>query len=49
MSRFTGFSEKSWKKSDLKYGRGMGSDAITLNFSKELDYTSMRVLQISDF
>ena len=31
MSKFTGFSEKS--------GRSVGSDAIALNLSKELDST----------
>ena len=53
MSRFTGFSEKSFfkKYKYLKYGRSMGSDAITLNFSKELDSNdcSMRVLGRLDF
>ena len=46
MSRFTGFSEKL-KKNDLKYGRGLGSDAIALNLSKELDSTDcfMQVLE----
>ena len=38
MSRFTGFSEKSLKKCDQKYGRSMGSDAIALNFSKEIHF-----------
>ena len=39
MSSFTGFSEKSFfKKKDLKYGRSIGTDAIALNFLKELDY-----------
>ena len=37
MRKFTGFSEKSWN--NLKYGRSMRSDAITLNFSKESDFT----------
>ena len=39
------------KRNDLKYGRSVGSDAIALNFSKELDSTdcSMRVLERSDF
>ena len=52
MSRFTGFSEKFFlKKNDLKYGWSMGSDAIALSFSKELDSTecSMRVLERLDF
>ena len=42
MSRFTGFSEKSFykkKKKNLKYGRSMGSDAIALNSLKKLDST----------
>ena len=40
-----------FKEKDLKYGRSIGSDAIALNFSKELDYTdgSMRVLERLDF
>ena len=52
MSRFTGFSEKSFlKKSEIwaKYRR----DDIALNFSKELDTIvtdcSMRVLERLDF
>ena len=46
MSKFTAFSEKS-----LKHGRGMGSDAIALNFSRELNSTdcTMRVLERLDF
>ena len=41
MSRFTGFSEKSFykKKKNLKYERSMGSDAIALNSLKKLDST----------
>ena len=52
MSRFTGFSEKSFLKKLELYGPSMGSDAIALNFSKELDSTdcSMQVcLEILDF
>ena len=53
MFRFTGFSEKSFfkKTKNLKYGRSVGSDAITLNFLKKLDSTdcSMRVLERLDF
>ena len=40
MSRFTGFSEKSFflkKRKNRKYGQSMGSDAIPLNFLKGLD------------
>ena len=41
MSRFTGFSEKYLKKNlKVKYKRNVGSDAIALNFSKELDSTN---------
>ena len=49
MSRFNGFSEELKKKS--KYGRSIGSDAIALNFSKELDSPdcSMWVLERLDF
>ena len=40
MSRFTGFSDKSFFfKSEIWVKYAMGSDAITLNFSKELDST----------
>ena len=55
MSRFTGFSEKSFlkkkKKKGLKYGRSMGSDAIASNLLKKLDSTncSMWVLERLDF
>ena len=52
MSRLTGFSEKSFfEKTSLKYGQSMGSDAIALNFSKELDSTDchMQVLERLDF
>ena len=54
MSRFTGFSEKSFKKKKkkgLKYGRSMGSDAIASNLLKKLDSTdcSMWVLKRLDF
>ena len=40
-SRFTGFSEKSFFffNKNLKNGQSIGSDAIALNFSKELDST----------
>ena len=45
MSRFIEFFEKSVLKKNVKYGRSMGSDAIALDFLKELDATdcSMRV------
>ena len=36
MSRFTGFSEKSLKKTEI-WAKFIGSDAIALNFLKELD------------
>ena len=52
MFRFTGFSEKSFlKKNNLKYGRGIGKDAIALNFLKKLDSTecSMWVSKRLDF
>ena len=56
MSRFAGFSEKSLfkkKKCEIWVKKSMGSvsDAITLNFSKELDPTdcSMRVFEILGF
>ena len=40
MSRFTGFSEKYLKKkSEIWAKYAMGSDAIALNFSNELDST----------
>ena len=40
MSRFTGFSDKSFKKKNkLQYGRSMSSDTIALNFSTEVDST----------
>ena len=54
MFRFTGFSEKSFfflkKKSEI-WVKSMDSDAISLNFSKELDSTecSMKVLERLDF
>ena len=50
MSRFIGFSEEL-KKKKSKYGRSIGSDAIALNFSKELDSPdcSMWVLERLDF
>ena len=37
MSSFTGFSEKSFLKKNLKYGPSMDSDAIALYFSNELN------------
>ena len=45
------FLRNLFLKNYLKYGRSMGSDAIALNFSKELDSTdcSMGVLEILDF
>ena len=43
MSRFTGFSEKSFLKENLKYGQSMGSDAVAWNFSKELDSTDYSI------
>ena len=53
MSRFAGFSEKSFLKKCELWAKSMGSvrDAIALNFSKELDSTdcSMRVLKILGF
>ena len=54
MARFTGFSEKPFffKKSEI-WAKSMDSDAIVLNFSKELDITDcmcfMRVLKRLDF
>ena len=52
MSRCTGFSEKSFFfiKSVIQ-AKSMGSDAITVNFWKELDSAecSMRVLGRLDF
>ena len=54
MSRFTGFSEKSFflkKKSETWANYAMSSDAIALNFLKKLDSTdcSMQVLDRLDF
>ena len=34
MPKFTGISEKSFFKKNLKYRRSMGIDAIALNFLK---------------
>ena len=54
MSGFTGFPEKSFFKKEKKskiWAKSMGSNAIALNFSKELDSTdcSMQVLERLDF
>ena len=51
MSRFTGFSEKSFFKKNLKYKESMGSDAIALHLLKILDSTdcSVWVLARLDF
>ena len=51
MSRFTGFSEKSSFQKKKKKGQSIGSDVVTLNFSKELDSTncSIQVLERLDF
>ena len=53
MPRFTRFSGKSFfkKKKEVEiWAKNMGSDAIALNFAKELDSTdcSMQVLERSD-
>ena len=52
MSRFTGFSENFFLKSEI-WAKSMGSDAIALNFLKELDSTdcmcSVQVLERLDF
>ena len=48
MSRFTGLSEKSFlKKKSGIWAKSMGSDAIALNFLKELESTgcSIRALE----
>ena len=55
MSRFTGFSEKSFflkkKKNPEIWAKSMGSDAIALNLLKEFDSTdcSMWVLERLNF
>ena len=49
MSRFTGFSEKYLfflKKRSEIWAKSMGSDAIALNFSKELDSTDCNVFHV---
>ena len=52
MSKFTGFSEKSFfKKKTEIWAKSMGCDAMALNFSNELDFTdcSMQLLERLDF
>ena len=51
MSKFTGFSEKLKKKSEIWAKYGIGSDAIALNILKKLDSTdcSMWVLERLNF